>query len=166
MSLRGFRLINLVCKLFRQRLGIHRHGVTARSASRHTSGDGDPGEGIARLVALPCEPRNHANGGIVLVEGGGELLARAGQLLLDVESLKGERVPLVLEGREQRGYGSERGRPRADDARCLELEQVGRCDVVVRDGVFAVLLDVLFNESLLEYGACWKDSCLSEWTSM
>lgn len=52
----------------------------------------------------------------MLVERGGELLARPRKLLLEVIRLEREGVPFILEGGEEGGDGCESGRARTDDA--------------------------------------------------
>lgn len=144
-------LIDVSSELLGQRLVVHSHLVSVGSAA--TSRHGDPRERRSRLVAFFGQPRDDADGGIVLVEGIGQLVACLRQLLLELEGLEGQGVPLVLEGRQEGGDGGQGGRPRAHDAGGLDGQEVFEVELIAGDGVLAVLLDVLLDQPLLENSA-------------
>ena len=63
------------------------------------------GEGGAGLVAFLHETRDDAAGGVVLVEGVGELLSGGVEIFAELVGLEHERVPLVVEDGEHAGDG-------------------------------------------------------------
>jgi hypothetical protein len=105
-------LVNLGNQVLWQALAVDLHGVAVGCAA---AADGDVRQCFPGLVALTRQARDHACGGIVLVQGGAELLSRLRQLLLERVRLEHNGVPLVLEGAEQRGDGGEVRRARGDD---------------------------------------------------
>lgn len=67
--------VHLGGELLRQCLcAIHNHGIAIRTSSS----DGNLAQRVARLVPLLAQAGNDANGGIVLVQSGCELLPCAG----------------------------------------------------------------------------------------
>ena len=155
------QLVHVLHQVVGETLVVYRHGVAVRSArARARRRHGDVGQGIARLVPLAGQARNDAHGSVVLVEGGGQLLPRAGQLLAGVVRLEHQGVPLVLEGLEQRRQRREVWRARAHHAARLDGEEVLGVEFVVGAGLLAVLFDVLEDEAPLEDGACGSQSAL------
>jgi hypothetical protein len=134
-------------QLFGQRLAVDLHGVAVGAAA---AADGDVGQRLACLVSLARHARNHARGGIVLVERRAELLSCLRQLLLERVCLEHNGVPLVLEGAEQRGDRREVRRTRGDDLRRLQLNQVLDGELFAGDGICVVLGDVCLDQALLE----------------
>ena len=88
--------------MFRETLGVNNHSV---AAARGTCGDGNLGERIPGLVPLFSESGDDTNGGIVLIQGGGELFACALQLFIKVVCLESHSIPFVLESGEEGGDG-------------------------------------------------------------
>lgn len=143
-------LIDLGSQVLGQGLVVDSHGLAATSsAGRH----GHLGEGIPGFIAFLGEARNDADGGIVLVERSCQLLSGLCQLLLQFIRLQGERVPLVLKGREKGGNGGQRGRSGVDDSGGLDGQKILEVELVAGDGILAVLFDILLDESLFEDGA-------------
>ena len=91
----------------------------------------------ARLVALAHQPRYHAARRVVLVQRLRELLARVVEVRLERVRLEHERVPLVLERREQARQRRRvrRARPHAEVA--LHRHQVLGRERLPRDGARA-----------------------------
>jgi hypothetical protein len=139
-------LVDLRDQLVGQRLAVDLHGVAVGAAAA----DGHVRQRLACLVSLARHARNHARGGIVLVQRGAELLSRLRQLLLERVCLEHNGVPLVLEGAEQRGDRREVGRARGDDLRRLELNQVLDGELFAGDGIGVVLGDVCLDQALFE----------------
>lgn len=136
--------------LLRKRLDrIDGHRIAIGRATR----DSNPRKSVPRLVPLPRQPRNDANRSIVLVQSRRELLTGAGQLLLQVIRLERQRVPFVLEGREEGGDRCQRWGSWPDNVRLGEGEEVVGRQGFAGSGLGAILRDVLFDEALLEDGA-------------
>lgn len=139
MKRKGHRNIRLVClvdvlnEILGQRLIIHSHCVAAIASitSRHS----DPRKGSPCLVAFLDQARNDPHTGIVLVESVCELLTGLRQLFPQFESLKGQGIPFVLEGREEGGDRGQGGRPGSHDAGGLDGEEVFEVELVAGDGV-------------------------------
>ena len=146
------RGVHLGRDLCRQRLAIDLHAVAVRHGAAGV--DGHLGQGIARLVALLRQSRDDADRGVVLVQRRAEFLPRLSQLLAQRVRLQRQRVPLVLEHRQQRRDRRQRRRPRPDDARRPQVDQVLDRQLLARDGVLAILGDVCLDEPFLEHVAC------------
>src|SRR3569833_61644 len=143
--------VHLLGELLGQPLVVDGHlvAIGGRAACR----DGHLGERVSGLVPLPRQSGDYSDGGIVLVQGRSQLLPRARQLLLQIVRLEGQRVPLVLERRQEGGYGGQSRRSRSDYPAGLEREQVFDIQLVVGAGFFSVFIDVLFDEALLVHSA-------------
>jgi hypothetical protein len=71
-------------------------------------------------VALPHKTRNNTTGSILTVKGITQLLASRVVLLFEGERLEDKRVPFILQGSQQRGYGRVSRRPRNGRTRTLK----------------------------------------------
>ena len=157
----GLCLVHRSSKLLGQALHrVHSHGIAIRGTTRHRH----LAQRVPRLIPLPRQPRNDPDSSIMLIQRGGELLARARQLLLEVVRLKRQSVPFVLECGEQRGDRGQRRGSRSHDARGLQGEEVLWGELVVGSGLGSVLFDVLLDEALLEDDACDAGQSLNDLT--
>jgi hypothetical protein len=95
----------------------------------------------------------------MLVQGSRQLLPCPRQLFPRVVCLENQRIPLILEGLEQRWQGGEVWWPGPDNAAGLDGEQVFGVEFFVGAGLFPVLFDVLEDEALLEDSAYTSISC-------
>lgn len=89
----------------------------------------------------------------MLIQSIGQLIARLRQLLLQFERLEGESVPFVLKGRQEGGNRSECGRAWTNDPGRLDGQEVFEVELIASDGILAILLNVLFDQPLLENSA-------------
>lgn len=115
---------------------------------------------LACLVALLEQPCDHARARVVGVERMGQILADAVVLLLERERLKDHRVVFVLQRGQQRRHRRVRrwareGRVRrwvsaAARRTRLDRQQVVDAQLLARDRVLAVLIDVPLNQTLLK----------------
>mmetsp|Transcript_39681 Transcript_39681/g.68004 ORF Transcript_39681/g.68004 Transcript_39681/m.68004 type:complete len:231 (+) Transcript_39681:1338-2030(+) len=108
------------------------------------------GQGLARVVPLLDQPRDHAASCVVLVEGLGKLLPQVLVLLLQRVGLQHQSVPLVLEQIKHARDAGGRHRPRLHCRAHLERQQVRRLQRVAGDRALAGALDVLFHNRPLE----------------
>lgn len=131
-----------------RRVDGHRIAVPRRSGC-----DGDLGERISRFVPLPAQAGDDPNGSIVLVQGRCELFARASELLLQIVAFEGQGVPFILESGEQCRDGRQRRRARSDDGSLRQGEEVVFGKGLAGARLGPILLDVLFDQALLEDGA-------------
>jgi hypothetical protein len=87
-------------------------------------------------VALLDKARHDADGCVLGIERVGELLADGGVLLLELERLEHERVPLVLERVQERRHGRERRRARRGGLRaCAWFRKRVAARVLGRDAL-------------------------------
>jgi hypothetical protein len=119
-------------------------------------------------VTLLDKARHDADGRVLGIERVGELLADGGVLLLELERLEHERVPLVLERVQERRHRRERRRARRGGLRACEWlqktrgrtrartrrtgfdrDEVALLELFAANRVGAVLADVLFDEPAL-----------------
>lgn len=89
----------------------------------------------------------------MLVESISQLVACLRELLLELEGLQGKGVPFVLEGRQEGGDRGQGGWSGFHDAGGLDGKEVFEVELFAGDGVLAILLNVLLDQSLLEDSA-------------
>jgi hypothetical protein len=90
----------------------------------------------------------------MLVQCCGKLLPGARELLLEVICLESERVPFILEGREEGWDGCEGRRTRSNDTRRMDREEIIGGQGLSRIGLCGMFVDVLFDKALLVDNTC------------
>lgn len=145
-------LIHLCRQLLGKRLVIHSHRVAIGSGT-NTGSHRDPRQRIPRLVALLCQPRDHPDSGVMLVERVCQLVPCLRELLLQLEGLQRQCVPFVLKRRQEGGDRGQGRWSRLDDAGGLDWEEVFEVKLVAGDWVLAILLDVFLYQPFLEDSA-------------
>lgn len=138
-------LVHLGNKLLGQRLAVDLHGIAIAAAA-----NGDVRERLSRLVPLTRQSCDYARRRIVLVQRRAQLLSCLCQLLFEGVCLEYNGVPLILEGAEKRRDRGEVRRPRADDLRRLELDQILDGQVFTGDRICVVFGDVRLDQALFE----------------
>jgi hypothetical protein len=139
-------LVHLLSELLWQLLhAINLHLIAIDS----TSSNSDLAQSISSLVSLPRESCNNSDSSIVLVQRCGKFFPGARELLLDVICLEGQRVPFVLEGREEGWDRCEGRRTRSDDTRRVDREEVICGQSLARIRLGGMFVDILFDKALL-----------------
>ena len=131
---------------------IHLHRLTP-SRGAAAGSDRDLGQRIAGLVPFLGQSSDDADGGIMLIERGAQLLSGLRQGLSQGVGLQGERIPFLLEDAQQGGDGGQRGRSGSDDTLGLDLDQVLGGELLSVHGILAILGDVGLDQSLLKDAA-------------
>lgn len=131
---------------------IHLHSLSAGSTSAAGT-DRNLRQRITSLISFLGQTSDHANGGVMLIQGGAQFLPGLGQGLSQGVCFQGEGIPFFLEHAEEGGNGGEGRWPGSNNALSFHLDQVFGREFLSIDGVFSVLGDVCFDEPLLKDAA-------------
>lgn len=111
---------------------------------------GQLGQGLSGLVSLLGQTSHHSNSRVLLVQRRAELRFGFLQLLAQRKHLLRGRIPLVLERLQQRRDGCVLWRLGPGGRVGVDWQQIFDRQLFAVDGIFAVFLDVRFDEPALE----------------